>query len=462
MVGQEARAVGSSWTGNTSTDWFTASNWVGGVPTSSSIVTIDQTTNQPVINGGNIHVSKLVLGFGGNNDVVTVTMEGGQIFNSGGLEIAKSPGTTGTVDVTGGNSSWNPGVIIVGEAGNGTLVISNGAVVNATLFTGVVPPGSMVNAYGTDIGYGAIGNLSAMGNLTVTGLGSALSLSGNAAGVAVGNLEGGNGVLNIINGGQVTNGPAMLGNSTGSSGTALISGVGSGWTATQLQVGNFGAGNLTVASGGVVNVAQGVVVAQNAGSTGVVNLNGGTLQAGSTIQVNGNGTLAGTGQLNGSVIINSDGVLAPGTAGPLLVGAGNVALGGTGNVTLGGAANFEFADATHYSQLELLGSGAVLSYGGNLTLDFDVVVSSFGTDNLFSFANGNETGDFANVDLGGVYSGALSDSGGIWTGIAGNVAFTFNTATGDLTTAVPEPGEWGAVIGMVALVAAGVRWVKRK
>jgi len=303
-----------------------------------------------------------------------------------------------------------------------------------------------------------------MGNLTVTGLGSALSLSGNAAGVAVGNFEGGNGVLNITNGGQVTNGPAVLAFAVNSTGTALISGAGSGWTATQLQVGNFGAGNLTVASGGLVSVAQGVVVAQTAGSTGVVNLNGGTLQAGSTIQVNGNGTLQGTGQLNGSVVINSGGVIAPGTAGPLMVGAGNVALGGTGNVTLGGAANFEFADATHYSQLDLLGSGAVLGYRGNLTLDFDVVVSSFWTDDLFSFANGSETGDFANVDLGGVYSGALSDNGGVWTGEDGNVTFTFNTATGDLTTAsvVPEPGAWGMVIGSVVALVVGGRRIRQK
>lgn len=47
-----AQAADINWTGTTSNDWFDASNWDSGVPTSSQVGSVDTTTpNAAVISG---------------------------------------------------------------------------------------------------------------------------------------------------------------------------------------------------------------------------------------------------------------------------------------------------------------------------------------------------------------------------------------------------------------------------
>jgi hypothetical protein len=44
-----AQATPTAWTGGTSTAWTTAGNWSAGVPTTTSAVTINTATNNPLI-----------------------------------------------------------------------------------------------------------------------------------------------------------------------------------------------------------------------------------------------------------------------------------------------------------------------------------------------------------------------------------------------------------------------------
>ena len=85
----------------------------------------------------------------------------------------------------------------------------------------------------------------------------------------------GNGTLQITNGGSVTAGP-YIGFNSGSTGVVTVSGTGSTWApGGALYVGYSGGGTLNLANGGSVVVAGPTHVADNAGSSGVVNFGSG-------------------------------------------------------------------------------------------------------------------------------------------------------------------------------------------
>ncbi len=67
-----------TWTGTTSTDWFTAGNWDTGVPASGDLVAIGTTANSPAL-GASTTVSEITikgsdtLALAGASTVLTVT-----------------------------------------------------------------------------------------------------------------------------------------------------------------------------------------------------------------------------------------------------------------------------------------------------------------------------------------------------------------------------------------------------
>ena len=74
----------------------------------------------------------------------------------------------------------------------------------------------------------------------------------------------------------VDDGYAYLGDATGSTGVATVSGSGSQWNNSfSLVVGNSGSGTLNVQSSGNVTSGRQVVVGANSGSTGTVNVGDG-------------------------------------------------------------------------------------------------------------------------------------------------------------------------------------------
>ncbi len=243
---------------------------------------------------------------------------GGTVVSEDGAVIANTAaGSSSGADVAGTGSAWRiTGAMNIGVAGSGTLGISGGATVTA---------GSL------DAGIGAF----AVGGITLSGAGSDLIVSG-AATVA----DDGTGVLSVLNGASFVAQSLTIGSQTDSSGALVVSGIGSKLSISgSLNIGTaLGTGDLTVGPGAVVNASvvnlQGGVVLEggvldptvfieNGGSTtggfGTVAsqfilLEGTILSNGSksgkqTEVVQGTVVGGGTATINGSVSVNSPGIL---------------------------------------------------------------------------------------------------------------------------------------------------------
>ena len=119
-----------TWLGTTSTDWNTASNWCGGVPTSSTNV---------VINSGASNYPDLSTGADGVANSVTI--------NSGGSLII---GGSETLTITAGGSFNNNGTF---TAGSSTTVIfaGTGSIVGTATFNNVTTSGTLTPSTTTTI-----------------------------------------------------------------------------------------------------------------------------------------------------------------------------------------------------------------------------------------------------------------------------------------------------------------------
>ncbi len=186
----------------------------------------------------------------GNAGSGTLTIEnGGAVSNVAGF-LGNVAGSSGTATVTGAGSTWTSSSdLYVGQSGSGTLTIENGGTVNNS--TSVIG-----NSAGTT------------GSVTVTGTDSTWTNSSN---MFLG--QAGSGTLTIENGGTVTNTNAVMGTLAGSTSSATVRGTGSTWTSTvEHIVGATGNGTLTVADGGLVTSQGPLIIGQQAGSAGRLNI----------------------------------------------------------------------------------------------------------------------------------------------------------------------------------------------
>ncbi|MFQ6283750.1 autotransporter outer membrane beta-barrel domain-containing protein [Yersinia enterocolitica] len=142
------------------------------------------------------------------------------------------------VTILGTDSPWNPDNLIVGDIGNGTLLIQNGGIVEAAHDSYIAKGGSSV------------------GVVEVSGTDSRWN---NNKDVIV--ADWGQGTLTISGGGVVNNRNGMIGYEYGSTGFVTVSGTGSQWNNNgELYVGNEGQGTLTISDGGLVTSVDGFVV----------------------------------------------------------------------------------------------------------------------------------------------------------------------------------------------------------
>jgi T5SS/PEP-CTERM-associated repeat protein len=198
--------------------------------------------------------SSLYVGRSGSG---TLAIEAAGRVDSSGGNLGETSGSTGTATVTGNGSMWTTSSSLnIGRYGNGSLAIEAGGLVNS--FSGY------------------LGQFSgSTGKATVNGSGSKWI---NRTGLYIG--RSGNGTLAITAGGQVSSAGGYLGDNSGSSGTATVAGAGSKWTITfSLYVGESGNGKLTIEDGGLVSVGGTLTIDNHSPGQSSINITTGGMLA---------------------------------------------------------------------------------------------------------------------------------------------------------------------------------------
>ncbi|MCK1275130.1 autotransporter domain-containing protein [Bradyrhizobium sp. 61] len=475
-----SRAI--DWTGGTSTDWFTATNWSAGVPTSAVDANIDTVApNATVVGAAGAQANTVFVGISGTG---TLTIQSGGNLSDFNGYVGFNAGSTGTATIDGAGSAWTASnLFAVGYYGTGTLTIQNGGTVSNTNIgligsnvgsTGTVTVDGAGSAWtnSTNLAVGNSGtgtltirnggtvssalgvlgqNFGSTGTVTVDGAGSSWT---NSSDLEVGYV--GAGTLTIRNGGKVSNVTGGLGINTGSTGTVTVDGVGSSWTNSgDLSVGNSGTGTLTIRNGGTVSSNTGYL-GNNVGSTGTVTVDGaGSSWTNSGLVVGGSGT--GTLAIrNGGKVSNVTGVLgfnAGSTGAATVDGVGSawtnsgslfVGYSGAGTLTIqnGGTVSNNYGFLGYYSTGTVTVDGA----GSSWTNSGDLWVGGSGIGKL-TIRNGGKVSN-ANIVYLGLFAGTgtvtVDGAGSSWTN-SGSL-FVGYSGTGTLTIA--NGGAVSAASGM--------------
>jgi outer membrane autotransporter protein len=302
-----------------------------------------------------------------------LTVSGGGVVDIGGdLYLGYLAGGTGAATITGADSSLliTTGMLVVGEAGSGTLLVQDAATLIAHTLSVAASGGST-------------------GALTVTGAGSAAAIDQL---LLVGGD--GDGSLSVLNGAALADFNATVADNTGTNGTALVDGASSTWTnRAALIVGNSGAGTLTISNGGSAT--------------------GGSISAGS--EADGNGVITVTGA--NSALTSSGAIYAGfGGTGQISVLAGGTVTGpetslGT-NTGSTGTVVVDGSGSTWNSALLF-----AVGVGGNGSL----TISNGGRVSDMTGGMGDEAGSSGTVIVDG--AGSRWDNSGTF------VAGVFGTAT---------------------------------
>ncbi len=277
-----SQAVLHTWADGDSS-WFTPGNWSPAtVPTAGD--------NTQINNGGTARVNGT-----------------GNAASTANLTLGNLAGDDGTVRVNNNNTLTVNGVLRVGDAGTGLLVINDTSIV----FAQTLRVGDSVGGSGTI-------------NIGSPGSGGNFGLQLTVNNGIIGNF--GTGTVNIHDGGRFGSGfgNIVIGNNAGSVGSIIVRGENAaGTTPSTLgvsgntTVGDAGDGTLELHDGARFQFSSGNVrIARQAGSTGTVVVEGVGATSGnsSTIQDNGGGTIfvggdnAGPGG-QGSLTIKNHGVV---------------------------------------------------------------------------------------------------------------------------------------------------------
>ena len=264
-------AHANDWTGTVSSDWFTAGNWSGGVPTTAD-------PNVSIANNG-VPSSPVV----GSQGAFAVILSIGNSFGAGSLyvlnggtlhtqEVIVADYGAGAAVVSGTGSTWTAGSLSIGLVGTGTVIVTNGGAVSAQSLL---------------VGYFDTGSLIISGGGTVTATTVTLALSSSSTGtLAIGGASG-----------QAAVAPGTLNAST------VVFGAGTGTLLFNHASSNYVFAP-TISGGGSVVADAGTTILTGTNSyTGGSTINGGTLSvaadanlggAASALTFNG-GTLQVTG-----------------------------------------------------------------------------------------------------------------------------------------------------------------------
>ncbi|WP_159566667.1 autotransporter-associated beta strand repeat-containing protein [Budvicia diplopodorum] len=325
----------------TKTNTYTgATSIAGGVlqANTTNIITASSGLN---ITGGTFDLNNF------NQTLKSLSGTGGAITTGTGLLTVNSTASTTYAGTISGNGT-------VSKQGSGTLTLTGAiALLDPTSLLQVSGGGVVINGGNTvQVTKGTIDNASTM---TVSNAGSNVVMDT----LSIGNATAGNNTLTVNNGGQVNVANALyLGYAAGTAGYMTIDGTGSQVNAGSVQVGN-GTGN------GTVNLNNSGTLSTNSlqrgtGTTGIVNFNGGVLQAKSDNNsfISGFstsnlvlGTNGGTIDSNGFAIATDN----------IFSGAGKLTKTGTGVFTLTGVNTYTGGTAVSNGTLRLTNGGTVSS-----------------------------------------------------------------------------------------------------
>ncbi len=358
----------------------------------------------------------------------------GSMTNVAGLlpNLVIANGNSITVDGGALTQTWVPGapplfgttiaigLTKTGGTGTGTLNINNGgAFTSGTANTVVV--GVTVTDLGTNAGDGTV-NIN-QGTMTLSGAASG-SLGG--LGLAVGINAGATGTINVGDGGGVAD-SSLLDLATNNV-TLTVGG-------TQGGGAGAGTGTVRVKSDGRLNTGTArATVGDTTGATGTLSVEGGTLAIGAGgLTVGNNG---GTGNLNvSSGLATIDG---PGGAESFQIGAG---VGSTGNVNVtGGTLNSvnNMLIGVNGGVGTVTQTGGAVSFGGWMAIGFGAGAAG----SSYNISGGSLTGNGgAPLEIGADRAGSMSISGTatvnvdkIAVGIRNNSNGTLDISGGTTTT----------------------------
>jgi autotransporter-associated beta strand protein len=413
----------STWNGTNSIDWNNAANWSAGVPNGVNAVI---NTNGPnictVTNTPSTNPVDIIVGNGGSNngrvDVRSGSLQTGSTNATGnwfmmGLGTNTASGTLNLANtaVAGGGISgfgqgsgnltvgkiWLGGADFqgsVGGAGTVNMNTTGSLIANSTQDYGYTLAAVILAYYGGSSGTFNLENGTVQCNsefwVGMRGTGVFNQSGGvvnNTAMFFVGFY--GTGTYNL-SGGTVNAGGgadfADLGLEAGSTGIVNVTGGTLNASGTgELRVGDSGVGTLTVSGSGLVtvsNTVDGLRLGAGSGSSGTVNLNGGTIQAALVSQGSGAGTFnfnGGTLRAGASsttfmqglsaAVVQSGGAIIDTTnfnitiAQALSNGGGGLIKKGSGTLTLAGSNTYSGTTVITNGTLNYTGS-----FGGSVNL----------------------------------------------------------------------------------------------
>jgi fibronectin-binding autotransporter adhesin len=365
-----------------------------------------------IADGVAVSSSSGYLGFNtGSTGRATITGAGSQWKNSSALYVGRSGSGALTVENGGTVTAATLYASLDDLYGNGTIVATNGAVLDAELHFSAAQPAQNVFQFGTG------------GTLTVTAAGSNLG-----AGYK------GLGGLSINEGVEVFSSEGHLGYRPGSTGSATITGAGSKWTnSSRLTVGYSGSGALHVEAGGQVSSAGGYL-GDRPSSTGAATIAGAaskwTNSSALYIGYFGSGALCADA---GAQITSTSGYLgfdsgSSGTAtitgpGSKWANSSGLDVGSLGNGALRVEAGGEVSNASGYLGLRpgSTGTATITGAGSKWTSSLSLSVGHYGSGALRVEAGGlvRNTWGYLGQVAGSMGTATITGTGSKWTNSSG-------------------------------------------
>jgi fibronectin-binding autotransporter adhesin len=430
----------ATWNGGTSTDWNTAANWTGGVPSGADAVVTTISPNIATITGTVPNVAQLLVGTGGSTGRVNHT--------------------AGTLNV----GSW---LVLGSGGGNSTYNLTSTTATGGNLTGFGIGDGSLAKTGGGDFYVAENAGTTATLNINTTGGVSSTSFT------SIG--HGGNGTVNLDAGSFNTNGWLALG-ANGGTGTLNMSGgtvnQGTVDTGSRLELTNPGsAGNATVNLNGGTLAVNGIVASGSGAGNVLINLNGGTLKA----NMDNSGFIANDAEIdrinvrNGGVIIDTNGknigigeALLHSDIGGDSATDGGVTKNGAGTLTLTGINTYTGGTIVNNGTLVLGAGGGSGTIRGTLMINAGATTTLNATDALgynggTSVTQINVNGGTLNNAVAGNngYLASLTLTGGSMTSTGGG-AFNIRASSGEARSITTNAsGTESLISGNVILRDAG-------